>query len=713
MFILLFVVSLFWILFAIAQAPVTDLENLKAQDETLVEAYKKIKVFDAWNFLGQGVLEFSTTTVGIIDSGVDLANGKHPEFEGVTFADGDKFARTDASELLGKSPSGHGTLVTGIIGANNISATSSANYKFPQMNGIISGATDKYVLELLSIVNIEFDIAFPLAPSAKKFGGRLNAISSNSIVNMSFGGSRCSAVGNASPCISDDEFNEVTNYYAEGIDGRSDILFIMSAGNKGIDTTSSTPSNIERENTLIVGATNLQDGRLFFSPASSSNFGVGIDLSAPGEQVYAPSIREKGNFPTSVPQKEKNYEANFAGTSAAAPMITGVAAILKALETEYQNFTPGLEMNPETIKNVLVSSSDPIITDELLGSGCFNETPSSTGCRLNAHRAVAWFFPPASSTLSTSTITTSTITLSWQLDGDFDFFNPDFDSYRLFRSTSSPATLDSAPVTTITTSSTLSFTDTNLPPNTQFFYKLFTFDKAELSSESNEASAITVPDIPPFDFAVDSFSIDGNIIGSGNPDGIPDFFDEFNDNRLDIPPTSQFFFTQGEAFTNESDGFLRFQSIDGTFIRSIGGGQFQAFDDAKTPSFFLDGQGNSTITAVYRADEPGEGRFYSLGLASQIDPQQEASIIFVSMVQIPAGTFVFAGDETTTFAGQQVDLSTTSRIHLRLQIDDVLNAATFAFSLNGTTFTTLFILSNAIFILDPDVFSFMQGGVIF
>ncbi|MDO8492643.1 MAG: S8 family serine peptidase, partial [bacterium] len=102
-----------------------------------------------------------------------------------------------------------------------------------------------------------------------------------------------------------------------------------------------------------------------------------------------PAIHGKGNFPTSTVEAF-NYKTDFDKTSASAPMVTGVAALIKAIK-------PGL--TPAQIKQVLQESADPIFapigSDEagkLLGSGCTaTSTPSGQvqrGCRLNAEKGV-------------------------------------------------------------------------------------------------------------------------------------------------------------------------------------------------------------------------------------------------------------------------------------------------------------------------------------
>ncbi|KKU14645.1 MAG: Glycoside hydrolase family 5, partial [Parcubacteria group bacterium GW2011_GWB1_45_9] len=102
--------------------------------------------------------------------------------------------------------------------------------------------------------------------------------------------------------------------------------------------------------------------------------------------------------------------------------------------------------------------------------------------------------PPTSVTLNLLTnISTSTVSLSWSQNTD-----PDFASYKLLRSTSPNVTTNNTLIATITNQNQTSFTDANLSSGTTFFYKLFVFDKAGLSTGSNEVSSatISVPRVP-------------------------------------------------------------------------------------------------------------------------------------------------------------------------------------------------------------------------
>ena len=81
------------------------------------------------------------------------------------------------------------------------------------------------------------------------------------------------------------------------------------------------------------------------------------------------------------------------------------------------------------------------------------------------------------------------ISLSWSKNNDRDF-----ESYRIYRRTSSGVGTDDELISTINDIDQTSFVDNSLDGE-NFYYKVFVFDKAGLSSESNEVSARISP--PP------------------------------------------------------------------------------------------------------------------------------------------------------------------------------------------------------------------------
>ncbi len=133
------------------------------------------------------------------------------------------------------------------------------------------------------------------------------------VINMSFGKDYSSFPEEVANAI----------YYAES----HDVLLVHAAGNdaKNIDIEPNYPetynfegtdvrTGVVHDNYLTVGASTKNKEELV---ASFSNYGaVGVDVFAPGLEIY-----------NSVPN---NAYQNLQGTSMAAPMVTGVAALLKS-----------------------------------------------------------------------------------------------------------------------------------------------------------------------------------------------------------------------------------------------------------------------------------------------------------------------------------------------------------------------------------------------
>ncbi len=216
---------------------------------------------------------------------------------------------------------GHGTNVAGIIAAES-------NNKI----GISGIAPDVKLLNLRAFDPTgngeEDDVAAAI----------LYAVKQNvKVINMSFGDASFSLV-----------LKDVINYaYNKG------VILIASAGNDGKNILH-YPSGYSE--VLSVGASTKED-----YIASFSNFGSTIDLIAPGSEIFTTAI---GNKYTSI-----------GGTSAAAPFVSGVAALIKSVK----NFSP------DEVYQILKSTSDdiqPVGWDDRSGAG-----------RLNAFNALSALAP--------------------------------------------------------------------------------------------------------------------------------------------------------------------------------------------------------------------------------------------------------------------------------------------------------------------------------
>lgn len=107
------------------------------------------------------------------------------------------------------------------------------------------------------------------------------------------------------------------------IDGRGGLgsVVVFAAGN---DSQNSVSFPAMFEAAIAVAATDRSD-----SKAGFSNFGTGVDLAAPGVDIPATDIRGIGGYcPGSGNCSGFNYMLDFSGTSAACPIVAGLASLV-------------------------------------------------------------------------------------------------------------------------------------------------------------------------------------------------------------------------------------------------------------------------------------------------------------------------------------------------------------------------------------------------
>ncbi len=96
-------------------------------------------------------------------------------------------------------------------------------------------------------------------------------------------------------------------------------------------------------------------------------------------------------------------------------------------------------------------------------------------------------FAPTAVTLNDpSNVTTNSMSVTWTQSYDDDFLK-----YELYRDTTSAVSFKAGKIATITSKMQTQFDDTKLAPNTKYYYALYTFDTAELSTISNVVGATT------------------------------------------------------------------------------------------------------------------------------------------------------------------------------------------------------------------------------
>jgi len=272
---------------------------------------------NAWNYIAhQGVAR--QVVIAVIDSGVDLS---HPQLINV-LVPGYDFANDDATP---EDDAGHGTKVTGIIGAKGNDGDDVAG------------------------VDWNLNIAIMPLKFMKNNNGSTTGNLSDAVDAIYYAVDHGASVINASW-----GFSSYSRSLLDAINyARSHgVLFVASAGNNGAnnDTTDHYPSNYTTDNIIAVAALE-SEGHL----AGFSNYGAAsVDIAAPGVGITSTA-------PTS------SYVYFASGTSFATPFVTAVAAMILSQSASY---------NYEVAKNLILNTAT--------NTGL----PVSSGGSLNAYAAL-------------------------------------------------------------------------------------------------------------------------------------------------------------------------------------------------------------------------------------------------------------------------------------------------------------------------------------
>ncbi|MBI3079637.1 MAG: S8 family serine peptidase [Deltaproteobacteria bacterium] len=214
----------------------------------------------------------SSVVVAVIDTGADLS---HPDLSGNLGSGRDFVFGTNTPT----DTNGHGTSVAGIVAAVGNNGT-----------GVSGVAWTAKIVPLRAGVSVlSVDLTIEAINHAKNNGAH--------IVNISAGTTAFSQA------------------LKDAIDGASGLLFVTAAGNDGKDNDVRPiyPASFDSANIIAVAATDQNDNL-----ASFSNFGAtSVDVAAPGSNI-------------TTTQLGGGVRQSFSGTSAASPVVAGVAALVKA-----------------------------------------------------------------------------------------------------------------------------------------------------------------------------------------------------------------------------------------------------------------------------------------------------------------------------------------------------------------------------------------------
>ncbi len=234
----------------------------------------KINIPTAWDM----TMGLPDIKVAVLDTGIDLT---HPEFAGQIFAQEDMvyFDGNAQDDSIGEKCYGHGTHVAGIIGAK------------PNNGQGISGVAPG--VSLIAVDVFDGDGAW----TVDVIEGMQYAVANGAdVINMSLGG----------PGISTSFEDAITDAVNKG------VVCVVAAGN---DNTSIYYSPSDCTDAISVIATDQNDNR-----ASFSNYGPLKDISAPGVDILS-------TYPI-------NKYAYGDGTSMAAPVVSGVVALMLSLNPD-------------------------------------------------------------------------------------------------------------------------------------------------------------------------------------------------------------------------------------------------------------------------------------------------------------------------------------------------------------------------------------------
>jgi hypothetical protein len=179
-------------------------------------------------------------------------------------------------------------------------------------------------------------------------GIRWAAYNGASVINISYGGG-CGAYAGlchappgcgGAPC-------DPYSYMQQAVTAATEFgaIIVASAGNDGLDITGSDdPIPAKSTGVIGVGAVNRSGTRSLYANGKGSNYGADVDIWAPD-----------GTWTTITPGSPTQIQM-FSGTSASAPFIAGVVALMKAVDPSLRS-----DEVQKILQQTCIPSTDPTV----------------------------------------------------------------------------------------------------------------------------------------------------------------------------------------------------------------------------------------------------------------------------------------------------------------------------------------------------------------
>ena len=363
----------------------------------------KIQIIDGWANMPPAQKNIK---IAVIDSGIDLS---HQDLINRIADRGYNFVSSNTN-ISDMNTNSHGTAVSGVIASETDNEIG------------ITGVGGKYDIKILPLKTVNYSGYCYLSDVIKAIDYAIEQ--GVDVINLSLGSNKFSEIENAT--------------IQKAIE--SGIVVVASAGNEG---TTDLMFPASYDNVISVGSINEQENVSTFSNHNSN-----IDVVAPGENMLTCKL--------------SNSYGSYAGTSFSAPIVSGMAGLLKAVNPE---------LTPLQIENIIHISSQDLGApgrDDYYGYGL-----------VNFNNAIDLISPTDITNNLTTNTSNKQIDLAWEeVQGST--------AYNVYRSINPQGTYDK-----IGTTPDNHYSDISVLPATTYWYKISWSNPYTESLLSNSVTVTT------------------------------------------------------------------------------------------------------------------------------------------------------------------------------------------------------------------------------